>query len=700
MLDKMTIIAQLRALLQLAEDGDFETLMVQLKEVVKIRGLVAYYTNGIQEKLDGEDEIIIELLIKILQEIFNNSTLDSPVPDDEYDQLYEIHRDVSGNEIVGATSGDGMKLNHAYPDLRGTLDKVHFLVNTEKTKAGESRKSVEDWINSASNRIGRPLHPEEMDAILFPKWDGISVVFEIGEDDVVERALSRGDTEKNEAKDLSRMFRGTRMFESQNPFKGRSYGLKTEIVMARKDFDRFCMEYGTFKSPRSAVSSIFNSNDMDKKYLEYLTVIPLQVQDSVTREIKIAPASLEVYPVRTCRLTDTETMRENFDEIRKFIDKEFGIDIDGIVVRLTNPHVQTLLGREDKINKYEFAYKFPPERKKAILEDVVHSVGILGAITPVAKIQPVKMKGNTISSITLGSPEIFESLKLNKGDEVIIKYDVIPGLEIDDTCKKGSGEAFILPEDCPVCAAPLIKDPVLRCFNTNCESRIIGKIMNYVEKMRIADISIGKITTLFNRGFLNGIEDLYRIKDRKREIAEIPGFGEKSIQKILDGIDLRREVFDYDLVGSLGIPSAGRKMFQKVLAAYTLDELMDICAKNKMSKLLEIAGIKEKTAERIIVGVNMNADLIRFLRSELKVKRNDREYKMRVAFTKVRDSEFEKYLDGLGILVTDYNNKVDVLVVPELGTTSSKVEKARKAGKQIVTIADAYVMFKYPTDEV
>ena len=130
------------------------------------------------------------------------------------------------------------------------------------------------------------------------------------------------------------------------------------------------------------------------------------------------------------------------------------------------------------INKFERSFKFQPESKKSILKSVEFSVGNLGNITPIAKIEPVKLRGNTIKSISLGSVERFKMLGLSVGDEVIIKYEIIPYLDIDDTCEM-SGERLIeAPTHCPFCGSELVEDPLLRCNNESCSSRVIGKILN------------------------------------------------------------------------------------------------------------------------------------------------------------------------------------------------------------------------------
>lgn len=699
-MDTMNMIGQLETVYHtMKTDGNYERARQTLEELIHINKLVQYYLNAVKD-FSEEDKVIVELIIHILQEIYNNGAIESPISDETYDSLYALHLDINERDIVGASVGnvqDKVVSSHAYPDLRGTLDKIHFIRNVEK-KPNEKRKSLEDWIKSIEKKLSASPHIlKSLEIQLFPKWDGISGIFECDRNGDVQKVLKRGDTERNEAEEMTLMFKGKTNMSYLDDRKGESpFGVKTEIVMSRDDYDRLCEKYGSFKSPRSAVSSIINSKEFDPKYLEYLTIIPLQIQWSDTKIIDIPEFTYTKYPYIVSKLYDFDHIHESIDLLKTMVRDSIGIDIDGVVIRIRDSKIQASLGRESNINKYEVAYKLPPEQARTIIKDVEFSVGVLGAITPVAKIEPVKLKGNTISNISLGSIDRFESLRLHRGDGVVIKYDVIPYLDPDFSTKQLGGDIFVTPTHCPYCKELLVKQPVLRCINDDCESRIIGKIMNYVTKMSIPNISIGIITTLFKEGLLKSIIDLYRLENHRGTIIQMDGFGSKSFKKIIDGINSRNDVFDYEVIGSLGIPDIGRRIFKKILDIYNIDELIEISYNGQSNKLTKIGGIKEKTAEKIMNGINRNIELINFLRSQLNVKRDTRKYTIKVAFTKVRDKEFETYLDSKDVLVMDsYNKNVDMLIVPNYQTDSSKVTKARKDGKEIVSIDDAYKMFQY-----
>ncbi len=701
-MDFERITASLEDALVYAKEGVYEKAIELLtSDEIGITKLVNYYVNAYKYHYTDNPVYIMGLIIKILQEIYNNSDIPSPIPDEVYDKLYGVYLSKSGSNIVGAEghSPDRIVSNHKYPKLRGTLDKIHFITNSEK-REGEKRKSLEDWIKSIETKLGKPA--DDAVVVLFPKWDGISAIFECDENGKVLKVLKRGDTTRNEAEEITKLFEGTNMLTVVNPANYakitdvnlKPFGVKTEIVMPRDMYELLCKKFGDFKSPRSAVSSIINSKELDQKYLPYLTVIPLQVE--IEGKVSTAKSSIEDFPIKTAMLKDFNEVSDAIKKLRTKVNKEFGIDIDGIVIRILNLKFVDKLGREDNINKYEVAYKFPPDQKKSVIKAVEMSVGLFGTITPVAKIKPVKMKGNTISSISLGSIERFKTLDLAFNDEVIIKYDVIPYLEVDETCKRSNNSKFEVPTHCPYCNHELVYDPVLKCINMFCDTRVIGKILNYVTKMDIPNLSVGIISTLYNHNILKSVGDLYRLKDKRSQIVEIDGFGNKLVDNILDGINSRTDVFDYELIGSIGIPDIGRRIFKKVLDVYPLKELMDIARDKDVAKLSKIRGIQQKTATKIIEGLLSNEFLIEDLMGILNVKKDNLVYKAKVVFTKVRDEEFAKFLEKNQILVLDsFTKDADFLIVPDYNTESSKVTKARKLGKAILSIKDAYRLFNY-----
>ena len=269
-------------------------------------------------------------------------------------------------------------------------------------------------------------------------------------------------------------------------------------------------------------------------------------------------------------------------------------------------------------------------------------------------------------------------------------------LLVYDRCKIKGHKPVVIPTHCPYCNDELIKDPVLKCTNINCPSREMGKIVNFIDKMDIQNISIGIVHILYQNGVIKSIEDLYKLNNFKKAFVSIAGLGSKLFNKIINNIDKRKTVYDYKLLGSIGIPGISDKTFKTILEVYTMDELINICQNYDEKLLIKIKGIKEKTANRIIAGVLQNYDLIQFLRNELVVIHEDNKYEMKVVFTGVRDKDFEKFLKSKNIdVASSYNKSVDIVICDDVDSGSSKITKAKKDNKTIITIDDAYSYFNY-----
>lgn len=686
---KISIYHQLdlihKELLNMNEDSINE--VIEMLKGINFEEIIKFFTT--EEKLDDMDLFTCRKLVQILQFIYNNTDIVSPVSDENYDILYQVMIDNKLGDIVGSVNSQGKPVReHMYPDLRGTLNKVHFITTMEKD--GDKRRSIEDWINTIENIIGRPINNRpEFDLRLQAKWDGCSAVFECDEEGNIEHVLMRGDVEKNLSVDIAPLFKEWMNFKHYANEMDK-FGVQTEIFMTQRDYELICEEYKQFKSPRSAVSSIINEKILQPFLGKYLTVEPLRIQYNGKEPEIIANEKYD----HITNLYNLKELEQLIKEINEQV-KADGMTTDGVVLHLVDKKLQRSLGRENgAINRYEVAYKFPAESKKSILLDVDFSIGLGGNITPVAKIEPVVMLGKTIRSISFGSVDRFKSMDLTKGSEVIIRYEIIPYIELDRSCKINEhGNRFYVPTHCKYCGCKLEEDPLLKCVNEDCSSRVIGKVVNYINKMRIENINIETVSTLFDQGIITSIESLYMLEDHKGAIITLPGFGVKSYEKMIEGINKKKTVYDYELLGALGIQSIGVRMFEKILSVMDLETLIRLSNDGMLViNLMGLPGFGEKTATRVQKGINKNLKTIDFLLKTLTLKEKVAPGKLKgiVCFSQVRDASFESKLTGKGYKVTDSLTKsVDYLVVPSLDVVSSKIEKAKKWGIEILTLEQA-----------
>lgn len=685
------------------------------KEILQLKGVISEFSEDelvmIMNKISLEfvcsefingnckDKELLESIIFVTQHIFNNTGIDIEcfVPNDTYDILYEMYRDICNKEMVGSSiiPSDKEKRSHNYPDLRGTISKVHYVHESDR-KTKDTRKSLEKWIKSVINSLPENLR-NRANVGIYGKWDGISGIFELVESHNIDAVLTRGDTENNVAVDIGKFFKNREIKSLIPYFQGERVGVKTEMVMTKEDFEYLNDNYG-FKSPRAMVSSLFNTDEPNQELLSYLTIVPLRVQNYRTKEIKVIDSEKMNLKHKTLvryaniYLDDLDEISKKMLEVYHSTCEEY--PCDGIVIVLEDKEICNILGRDGAINKFEVAFKFPAERKTTILKSVTFSIGLLGGITPVANFEPVVLKGNTVSNASLGSVDRFESLGLAVGDEIDVLYEIIPYVEL----KKSSGNKLIeTPKMCPSCGNPLQKTPLLSCVNINCPSVKAGKILNYISKMKISFISIGLLGKLIQNGIISDISDLYNLKKRKSEIVNIEGIGDKIIDKVITSIDSRKNIPMHVFLGSLGIDCAGRKTFEKICKVYHISTIDDIKKYLLNSEyLIKVPTIKIVTANKIVSGISTNLELINKLLRVLDIKEEKSDERLKVCFTKVRDKDFERYLETINVCVDNtYGPNTQLLIIPNKETESSKITKAKKSNKKIMTIDEAYINFNY-----
>lgn len=675
---------------------EFVTEYLKTDEIQElISHLVTKYHDNI-DIVDAEEYQIISYLLEFAYYIYTYSDKYTGMTDTEYDILYAAYENTTrmhGNdEFITLPIIDETKAidYHKYPLLRGTLEKIHYLEEPDG-KLAKSRKSLDKWISSTEalyfELTGNKIDLRKEEVYIFPKWDGVSVVFEFGENGELDKALTRGFTKLNKAENITRHFNG---FE--RPLNGKPYGLKTEIMCKESDVFTYNLAYDTdYKQSRSIVSGLLNSLESDGRR-SYLQVIQLRYMEDGDTIEKLCPEVFQ-HPYLRCNLGDTDAI-EKFAENHKFTE---GLRCDGVVIHIINPEIQSVLGRKNDKNRFEVAYKFTEEYTYSKVEDIDFQVGLFGTINPVVKFKPVKLKGNTIDSASLGSIERCKDMKLRRGDKIKVSYDIIPyaSFDISDPkCKRGKNKPIEIPSRCPSCDAELEEQgTMLICKNPKCECRIKGKILNYLNKLDIQDISYATISLLYDNKIVRTIEDLYKLTKQKSEILNLPGMGEAKYDNMIYQINSKRIVTESELLGAIGILGVGETTFKKVLSIYTFQDIMDFAndpsADTSIQLLAAVKGIGNSIADKIITGINENQKLIEFLLDELNVVKDKTTgpVKFSVCFTNVRNKELEEWIEENGGKIDSIVSKAtSYVVVPMIGVDSVKTKRAEEYGIPIVEI--------------
>lgn len=688
-----------------------------------------------------EEESLMKIL-NVAQYIETDTPLESPISDELYDKLHARYVELTGHGIVGTnqTSGSNKPLKeHLYPELRGSLDKVHFIYN-EQIPQKDSRRSFQQWLEGVYNKCGLDKETKYINISYSLKYDGLSAVFECT-DDHIDCILTRKDVDKNVGVNITHILPSSRsvkdIFPQLEEFWVRGlhgkYGIKCEIFMFLDKFEEFCKIVPIPpKNHRSAVSMILNTSasEYNPEWFNYLTIQPLQLScenkigdyppdkekykylKSIVRSIGVSENGRYQYLATPVEMIACENPPGMYGELErdmipaiKDYAEEAQIPIDGVVCTIRDEEYIQMLGRKDNINQYQIAYKFPAGIKKTKLISVEFLVGpVAGTITPVAHVEPIKIMGNIIDSPSLSNLAKLERLDLNVGDEVMIKYDIVPTLFKDETCIKGTGVHIDTIETCPLCNEKLeiTEDKAqARCINPDCPAKMSGKIYNFARKMKIPELGLATIEFLVEKKFLQSPADLYGLINHKDELVQLPGFGEKSVDTLVNTIMSHRSAYAHDLFGSLGIPDIGRRIMKKIAddGSVSFMELLDAEDETVIGRLSKIKGIGEPTAIKICSGILNNKVLIEDLLHYIEIIPYDKteEYAETVLFTKVRDPEFAEYLESSkqANVSGGYNKSVTIVIVPDKNTTSDKVTKAKKDGKTILTLAEAHQRFGY-----
>ena len=300
---------------------------------------------------------------------------------------------------------------------------------------------------------------------------------------------------------------------------------------------------------------------------------------------------------------------KGIEEVLKFVEEytlkrpSLPYDIDGLVIKVNDMTKYDTIGYTAKTPKWAIAYKFPPEEVVTKLKDIIFTVGRTGKITPNAVLDPVRVQGSMIARATLHNEEFVVSKDIRVGDYVVLRKagDVIP--EVVRVVKERREEGtlpFKMTTSCPICGAPLIqKDAIHYCSNTKCDARHIEGLIHYCSKdaMDIDGLGDKIIEYFFNQKFIHSIPSLYRLEQYAQDIKITDGFGEKSVVKLLQGIEKSKSNSLERLLFGLGIKEVGVKT-AKTLASYFVT--MEALEKATYEDLLLVPDIGDISARSIV----------------------------------------------------------------------------------------------------
>lgn len=383
-------------------------------------------------------------------------------------------------------------------------------------------------------------------------------------------------------------------------------------------------------------------------------------------------------------------------------------DIDGAVIKVNDLSQRERMGSTAKTPRWAVAYKYPPEIKPTVVEDIVVQVGRTGVLTPKAVVKAVRLAGTTVTNATLHNQDFIRERDIRIGDTVLIRKagEIIPEiLEVDFTKRPEGTAAYHLPASCPVCGAKVEKDPegaFLRCTGAECPAQLSRNIAHFVSRdaMDVEGLGSSIVESLIDKGLIKSPADIYYLK--LDEIASLWKSGKKAAEKLLAAIEASKQQDVSRLIYALGIRQVGAKT-GKVLASTfsSLDALMNA----SLEELTEVPDVGEVTAANIYDWFHQEQSkhMIEQLRAagvnfESKRVISDNRFAGKTfvvtgALTKfTRDEATEKIELLGGKAAGSVSKKTSFVVVGE--NAGSKERKARELGIPILSEDDFLAMIQ------
>ena len=442
-----------------------------------------------------------------------------------------------------------------------------------------------------------------------PKIDGLSVALEYVNGQFV-RGATRGDGVVGE--DVTENLRTIRSIPMTLQNAPDRLIVRGEVFMPKKTFrslNEALEENGekTFANPRNAAAGSLRQKDPKITAKRKLDILIFNIQLAEGMSFQSHRESLEylkqlhfkVIPYQC--LSDASEIQKEVSRINLEREK-YTCDIDGAVIKLDDLAARETLGATAKFPRWAVAYKYPPEEKLTVVEDIVIQVGRTGVLTPKAVVCPIQLAGTTVTNATLHNQDFISRLDVRIGDTVKIRKagEIIPEiLEVDLSRRPADAVPYFLPKNCPVCGAPVQRDEdgaFLRCTGAECPAQLSRNIAHFVSRdaMDIEGLGSAIVDSLIAKGAIHAPADIYYLT--LEELSGLWKSGTKAAQKLLNAIEASKHQDVSRLIFALGIRQVGAKTGKTLASAFgNLENLMNA----SVEELTNVADVGAVTAESI-----------------------------------------------------------------------------------------------------
>ena len=654
----------------------------------------------------------ITLIEKLNKAYYHN---DKPlVSDAEYDRIKKdildfekknpkiISKDSPTKKVGFTPSEKFSKVKHLIPML--SLDNAF------------TKNDVEDFLKKIRNYLNFEKDaPVELTAE--PKIDGISASL-IYKNNKIIRGLSRGDGEYGEdiTENLLTIKDIPKILDGENIDK--EFEIRGEVYIGKKDFEKIKND---FANPRNAAGGSLRQKDSKKTALIPLKFFAHSIGDIDEKKFKThlnflnfcKKVGFKINPLTQTFTSIDELIKgyHHIEEIRSSLD----YDIDGIVYKVNDLTLQKRLGSLSSSPRWAIAHKFSSEKATTVIRKIEIQVGRTGALTPVAKLDPVNVGGVLVSNATLHNEDeiIRKDIRLN--DTVIIQRagDVIPQVvEVIKSKRDKNSKKFTFPDKC-LCGRPAVKDynetskkldVVKRCTDTgfNCEFMAREKIKHFVSKEALNIDGFGKkiVEDFWSLNFIRLPQDIFTLDYKK--IEKLEGWGELSVSNLKTAIEKSKDISLAKFIYSLGIRHIGQEN-AKNLSRYfvSMKNFLKLCnpdlLMNEINSLDEIDGIgetqiesltyffKDKKNNKVVYELSKILNIQDFIEKKIDSFFSGKNIMFTGGFSTMSRSEAKSLAETLGAkILSSVTKKLDYLVIGLSKPTKNKVDKAKEFGVKII----------------
>ena len=654
----------------------------------------------------------IVLIEKLNKAYYHN---DKPlVSDAEYDKIKKDILDFEKkNPDIADKNSPTKKVGFAPSEK---FSKVKHLVPMLSLDNAFTRDDVEDFLKKIRNYLNFEKDTS-IELTAEPKIDGISASL-IYKNNKIIRGLSRGDGEYGEditenlltIKDIPQILHGEKIDEE--------FEIRGEVYIGKKDFEKIKND---FANPRNAAGGSLRQKDSKKTALIPLKFFAHSIGDIDEKKFKThinflnfcKKIGFKINPLTKTFSSADELIKGylHVEEIRSSLD----YDIDGIVYKVNDLTLQKRLGSLSSSPRWAIAHKFSSEKATTVIRKIEIQVGRTGALTPVAKLDPVNVGGVLVSNATLHNEDeiIRKDIRLN--DTVIIQRagDVIPQVvEVIKSKRDKNSKKFVFPDKC-LCGRAAVKDynetskkldVVKRCTDTgfNCEFMAREKIKHFVSKEALDIEGFGKkiVEDFWSLNFIRLPQDIFTLDYKK--IEKLEGWGELSVNNLKTAIEKSKDISLAKFIYSLGIRHIGQEN-AKNLSRYfvSIKNFLKLCnpdlLMNEINSLDEIDGIgetqveslihffKDKKNNKVVHELSKILNIQDFVEKKIDSFFSGKNIMFTGGFSTMSRSEAKSLAETLGAkILSSVNKKLDYLVIGLSKPTKNKVDKAKELGVKII----------------